>query len=460
MSEPGKTPKILAIGLTPLCQELLKKSLPECGYYFHEYSDELLMDAYAEPISLLVCGDPPPGLKGSEVAQSLRMIYSETPIHFATESREGFHRQDFTKNGFTDAFLLPNDQAIWNKSLRQELARMAPDTVEAFRTIQLLDITPGVVLGFDLYLNLPANNRRLKYVGSAESLGEARAAKLKKHQFQSAMVPEKQIKQFYQFTASCLKSAGGTLSETERAEKRQKAVRDVLSGVFGSDVSGDSLEGGRQLMTDCQEIVKAFIADPASGKTAWYDKLLSISDSDQTPYSHASDVATLAALLSIGLGVGDPKDLALAGLLHDIGLTSVPAEIILKKPEDRTGVEQNIYEKHPLSSVVLIKERKMIVSEKVCQIIEQHHERFDGNGYPNHMPGPKVCKEAQLLAVADEVAYLTQIRPGSPRVSPVQAIMLYCERELKNPMVSKVDPSLLRKLKSMFAQQTAEKAAV
>ena len=382
------------------------------------------------------------------------------PIHFTTEVREDFRRQEFRKNGFSDAFLIPNDEKVWHGILRQEMAKSAPGEVEAFRTIQLLDITPGVVLGFDLYLHLPANNKRLKYVGASESLGDARAAKLKKHQFQSAMVAESQMKQFYDFTASCLKSSGSTMSETERQERRQKSVRDLLSGIFGSE-SGSSLENGRQLMNDCQEIVKAFIADPTSKQTSWYDKLLTFSDSQNTPYTHASDVATLAALLSIGLGIGDPKDLALAGLLHDIGLTNVPAEIILKPEAKRTPGERADYEKHPQFSVRLVKERRMVVNEKICQIIEQHHERFDGTGYPNKLPGPKILKEAQLLAVADEVAYMTQIKPGSPRVTPVQAIMVYVDRELKNPMYSKVDPSLLRTVKGMFsAQQSPEKKAV
>jgi HD-GYP domain-containing protein (c-di-GMP phosphodiesterase class II) len=376
------------------------------------------------------------------------MLYPTAPIFFLTNARQGFQHALYLKNGFTDAFLLPNDRATLRDELRRLISLASDGEVRAFRPVQLIDIEPDMVLGFDLYLHLPANNRNIKYVSSQDPLDSARITKLQKHNVKSAMVSEDQMQDFYRFTAKRLKNLG-TLSATEAKERREKAVRELFCGIFSDSADSDTLSSGRQLMNDCQEIVKAYIVDE-SGKTSWYEKLLSASETADTPYDHAANTATFAALLSIGLGVGDPKELALAAILHDIGLSELDPAVLEKDPKDRTPIEQSSYEKHPLHSMDIVRERKIVVPDRAIKIIEQHHESYNGGGYPHKLPPLRMIPEAQILALADRLDDMTATTGNKTKIPVNEAISIICKSGLDNPSVSQVNPELLARLMNMF----------
>ena len=444
---------VMLIGLEPLAASFVSGRSKVVRIIEKKYDSEIFEAALDPAPAVIFCGTSGLNMSTMEVAQSIRMLYSETPIYFVTSDRVGFNRPDMKKNGFNDGFILPNDELELSRCFKRDLSTASGGAIRAYKTVQLIDIPPEETLGFDLYIYLPANNKEVRYASANESLGEERAKKLGLFKHQTALVSEDQLKNFYQFTARQLKAAGSSesLSQTEKTEKREKAVRDLLTGLF-ADNDKDSIDSGREMMLDCQEIVKAYVLDGASEQTDWYERLANVAtETENSSYSRAATASTYAALFGIALGIGDPKELALAGLLYDIGLVTVPAEITSKEPTHWTREERALYEQHPKASVRLIKERRMNVSENICMMIEQHHERFDGNGYPEHIPGPRIMKEAQILLLADMVTELTTLKEGQPRISVHEAILKICEQGLKNPMGSAINIDILRRLKSIFA---------
>jgi HD-GYP domain-containing protein (c-di-GMP phosphodiesterase class II) len=455
MSETGAY--IALIGMDPICAKLIIETNPDVNFASHPYADNLFEAPISPEPAILLCGPPTDQMAPAEVAQSLRMLYPTTPIYFVTKVRQAFHRVNLIKNGFSDAFLLPNDTSILQVSLTRDLSHATSGKVKALRTVQLIDVPPGAVLGFDLYLYFPANKRHIKYVSSTDSLDEKRAQRLVDHKVQSALVSEDQIKDFYSFTASQLRNMGGSaMSETEKKEKRERAVRDLLSGMFSESSKDDTLTQGRQIMADCQEIVKSYMAQGES-KNPWYNRFLEVSASGENSYSHSANVSTFAALFSVGLGIGNPEEVALAGLLHDIGLSDLPLEISLKDEKDRTPEETAIYQKHPINSIELIKEKKMIVSENVMKFILQHHERYDGRGYPEAISGVRLKPESQLLALADRLDEMTTVREGHPRISHAEAIRQIAKEAADRPGESFIDPALLKKIMSLFPTSDIDK---
>lgn len=116
------------------------------------------------------------------------------------------------------------------------------------------------------------------------------------------------------------------------------------------------------------------------------------------------------------------QDLRQAGLLHDIGKTRIPPEI-LYKPDRLTPEEYEILKAHPV-----IGERMIYPIESLrhlCPVIRGHHERWDGKGYPDGLAGEAIPLGARIIAVADVFDALVAERPykaGMP-VERVQAIL-------------------------------------
>jgi putative nucleotidyltransferase with HDIG domain len=266
----------------------------------------------------------------------------------------------------------------------------------------------------------------------------------------NVFVPAEQMQKFYTYSAKRLKSIDGNpaISVTERREKMSSAVRELISGLFTEEASG--FEAGQSILKDCGEIVKTFILDGAENE--WYARIQQVMGEQGGSYSHSSNVSTLAALFSMGLGIGKPEDLALAGLMHDIGIAELPAELQYLEFDQMTPEQKEIYKKHPEISVKMIKNRKIVVPEIVTKAILQHHEHFDGSGYPNGIFGDRMCKEAQILAIADRFDEMTSLKPGQPTLSPGDALSIMRENQISNPSKAIYNPELLKKLLDLFPQ--------
>lgn len=133
------------------------------------------------------------------------------------------------------------------------------------------------------------------------------------------------------------------------------------------------------------------------------------------PYTqgHQVRVARVAVLIATDMGLRE-EDIAaieMAALVHDIGKMSIPAEI-LSKPGKLSEIEFNLIKQHPQMSYEILK--GIDFPWPVAEIALQHHERFDGSGYPNGLTGEQTLPEARILAVADVVEAMASDRPYRP----------------------------------------------
>lgn len=444
---------VLAIGIEDFAKVSLLKCFADTQIVSIAYDlEEILGEAISPQPVLIVCGPPPAEIPLIEVAQALRMQYQDIPIHFVTCARVGFDRKLFQKNGFTDAFLFPLDMGVFESVAEELLAKASSGGFRSYRAVRLVDIEPGVVLDFDTYLHLKTNGKHVRYTAKGDPLDAERVERMKQHQLTTLEISRDQMPKFYDFTAMQLKALGNNqaISETEKRERMQSAIRDVVSGIFNDTSKDQSFEQGKLFAEDCQQIVKSYIVNGSAGKGGWYEKLLNAETGGGNGYSHSANVATFSALFSMALGIGDPETLAFASLLHDIGLADVPVEIQQKSASERTPAEQAVYEQHPEFSLRIIKNRKMVLTKEVEQIILQHHERPDGTGYPNRVSGSKLSKAAQLLAFADVFDDLLIGAGGKPRLTPSQAIRSIYESAASDPSRAIIDVGLISQLIKVF----------
>ena len=136
----------------------------------------------------------------------------------------------------------------------------------------------------------------------------------------------------------------------------------------------------------------------------------SIQERDIITYEHSRRVATYAQRLSRFLGWSrrEARDLALAALVHDLGKTWI-ANSILNKSAALSEDERRTMERHPVigASILIGYEVQSFYVEAVLN----HHEAWDGHGYPHGVNGKDIPESARILSVADVYDALTSQRP-------------------------------------------------
>ena len=138
--------------------------------------------------------------------------------------------------------------------------------------------------------------------------------------------------------------------------------------------------------------------------------LVRLGEKDPSTAGNTRRVATLAVAIGerLDLPEGRLRQLALGGLLHDVGKLSVPNEI-LNKPGRLTDEEFDEIRRHPGAGRQLPTELGGF-SALVLDLVESHHERLDAHGYPNRVPAGELELEVRILTVADVYDALTPDR--------------------------------------------------
>jgi ribonuclease P protein subunit RPR2 len=128
---------------------------------------------------------------------------------------------------------------------------------------------------------------------------------------------------------------------------------------------------------------------------------------------HAERVAAYGLVLARALGstLADDPEIEFGFLLHDIGKVAVP-DAILYKPEPLTEAERILMERHTLIGVQILRGIDFLGEAKA--VVRSHHERWDGNGYPDGLKADDIPLAARVFAVADTLDALTTDRPYRP----------------------------------------------
>ncbi|HMB30932.1 MAG TPA: HD domain-containing phosphohydrolase [Desulfohalobiaceae bacterium] len=128
---------------------------------------------------------------------------------------------------------------------------------------------------------------------------------------------------------------------------------------------------------------------------------------------HQKRVTHLACAIAWEMDLEEERiqGLYFAGMVHDIGKISIPAEI-LAKPNRLTDIEFGLIKEHVQSGYNILKDIEF--PWPIADIVVQHHERLDGSGYPAGLSGEDILQESRILAVADVVEAMTSHRPYRP----------------------------------------------
>lgn len=171
--------------------------------------------------------------------------------------------------------------------------------------------------------------------------------------------------------------------------------------------------------------------------TGVINHLKSIRSTDDYTFRHSVNVGIIAGVLGkwMGLKGTELREVVMSGLVHDIGKTQVPLDI-LNKPGKLTRDEQDVMQEHATMGLELIKNTKQY-PQPVLLGVWQHHERLDGGGYPFGLSGNEISVNARIVAIADMYDAMTSNRVYQKAVTPFKVV-----EELFDEMFNKVDPTM------------------
>jgi len=214
--------------------------------------------------------------------------------------------------------------------------------------------------------------------------------------------------------------AGQVMVQKDRVVTAMYAERLQQMGISSVYINGGKAEDGERVVceivrqraakvintltfnqkTEIKEIIEKILSDILYYKGT-LDNVSNISTHDGYTFTHSVDVCILA--LSIGYQMGFTKssllEIGTGALLHDVGKLSVPS-ILINKVERFSDEEFELMQNHTVAGYNLIKSHPQ-VSERAAQMVLQHHERYDGSGYPHKKSGRDIHSFSSICAVAD-----------------------------------------------------------
>lgn len=220
---------------------------------------------------------------------------------------------------------------------------------------------------------------------------------------------------------------------------------DVISDLTRNEAiqvtknSLDRMTKGKNI--DCPQIFKVVnnIIDDLLSQDQLLINLTDIRSFDDYTFAHSVNVTVLSLVMGAALGYDQLKlrNLGIGALLHDIGKIKVPAQI-LNKPDKLSEEEFSFVQQHSNYGFEIIKANREL-NILTAHVAYQHHEKFDGTGYPRGLKGTEITKFARIVAIADVYDALTADRPYRKRYLPHEAyeyLMAYSSSHFDHHLVS------------------------
>lgn len=220
-----------------------------------------------------------------------------------------------------------------------------------------------------------------------------------------------------------------------KPELRQKSIK-IIKNTFSriallnetlqrkasnSSKALSALKENDDYFSSIYEVAQELIDNIVSNKDILVN-LVDIKSMDNYTYQHCVNTAVLSLCLGIAMKLSkyELRDLCVGALVHDIGKVLIPKDIILKS-DALSNDEFEEIKTHAIKGYEYLRNTREI-SSAAKMVVLQHHERYDGNGYPDALKGEKINKLARVVSIADVYDALTSDRPYRRAMLPSEAM--------------------------------------
>jgi len=306
-----------------------------------------------------------------------------------------------------------------------------------FFEVRLSSVVPSVPLEYDLYIQI--NGKAVLFRRRGDTLTADRMKVLVNNGGDRFTVPEDQRALYLGSLRHVIKDPGSTVNEVARFIKESAYLH--VHDLFHRPVLNEAMSDVRTLVEDMVDLVSANVEAVSS--------LMRLSSHDYYTYNHCVNVSVYAIALAKKI-YGDDRDKLIAaglgGMLHDLGKRDVGWQII-NKAGPLTPEEWQEIKKHPVYGREALAGLSF-VSEPTRLIVYEHHENFDGTGYPNSRRGDEISPLARLVAIADVFDALTTDRSYHRAMPSQQAI-----ETMFRMQPGKFDPEVFQRFNRHFERK-------
>ena len=293
----------------------------------------------------------------------------------------------------------------------------------------------GTGVEFDLFLRAAAGevSNYVLYCREGEELSSERREDLLGKHADRLCIATGDIDKYIEYQE---KNLNTILSDDNKSTREKSGVvyqvaTKVVTDLLEDPKSGKNMERISEWVT---QTVSHIVDDDDT-----FSGLLGVSSKDYQIYTHSVNTSVLGLLFGKHLSFKE-DELARIGsgmLLHDIGKLAIPLNVV-NKPGHLTGDEFSAMKKHPKAGLEILEHRSS-VNVLSLKIVIQHHENYDGSGYPYGIKGEDIHLFARIARIIDAYDAMTSKRSYAEPMRPFAVLA-----EMKNKMPGCFDEKLLR----------------
>ncbi len=303
-------------------------------------------------------------------------------------------------------------------------------------------------VGCDLYLRSYVNGepRHVLFCRGDEQFGSDRKGVLLERNIEKLYIISKDYNNFFKYQEKNLPNilANDNLSSREKSHAvyhvAKSLTKEILNDICTAGVDLDRAKNW----------VKYTIGFILNDENA-FSGLLSMTSHDYYTYTHSINLSVFGLLFGKHLSL-DADNLNTFGtgmLLHDVGKVEIPLEI-LNKPGKLTKDEFDVIKRHPEAGYKLLKDKENIEGKSLKAVI-QHHENYDGTGYPHGIGGDEIDLYGRLSRIIDVYDAITTKRCYAGAMNPFTAL-----KEMGEGMVNCFDMELFKEFVRFLGPKSSQ----
>ena len=235
------------------------------------------------------------------------------------------------------------------------------------------------------------------------------------------------------------------LSTEEKAEILCAVSQDLLRAIKQITERGESARA--EAVKRCKEIADEIIGVAAQNSNI-YDQILALRNSQEI-IDHSVFVGSISVMFALALGLADEAllaDISAAALFHDIGLVKVKADIISKLDTQWSDIERKEYETHVNAGLEILKQGGVNYHPRVFRMIAEHHENYDGSGFPLRKKGADIDELSQILHMGNLFDRLCEGKETGDEMSPADAFDFIIATAENREAVQEIRPELVQRI--------------